>query len=274
LTRLTEADLADVLREEAPRGPCPTADALASLLTGDIDSSARLAIVDHVAACPRCELDVRAAMATREWSGRAAAALDATVAPAPRFVARRSERSASVWMGLAAVLALVAVGAVGWAGWLQRDRAALERDLAAGRAAVDRARTLEAQLTEAARKLDAVEVERRMALNTPIVDLLPADVRSSAAQPPQVRIPPDTPLVTVIVALPIGTAAGTPLAIEIANAAGTSIGRWSGLRVSAMGTCTFTVASSALGTGTLRFRVTRDDATARPVHEYTLEVLR
>jgi hypothetical protein len=208
---------------------------------------------------------VRAATATADWSSRAAAASS----PADQSAAGRPR----LWMGIAAAFAIAATAATAWGVSLARDRARLDRDLTAARRDADAVPDLQARLRDAALRLAAVDAERRMALNTPIVDLVPAATRSDASTA-RLRLAPETTLITVIVALPAGTPVGTPLAIEIFDPAGASLGRWSGLAASALGTCTFTVAASALPSGTLRFSVSRDVAPPALVHEYRLEVAR
>jgi hypothetical protein len=259
------------MNASGPEGPCPDADTLATLVSGTVDPAERQALLEHVSTCATCQADVRAALATVPWAEQASALVNA-----PRRAPGTLPASTSpVWSGvtlLAASLALVAAGAVAWGVWQAQDRARLAGDLAEARVEAARVADLEAQVADANRRLTAAAAERRMALNTPIVDLLPAATRGGGGS--VLHLAAEASLVTVIVTLPLGTAPGTPLAIEVFDAAGGSLGRWSGLRASAMGTCTFTIAAAALPTGTVHFRVSRDTADTPVVHSYQLEVRR
>jgi hypothetical protein len=268
---VTERELGALLNASGPDGPCPAAETLAALVSGAIDPAERHRVLEHVSTCADCQADMRAALATAPWAERASALIDGPGRTAGAPLPAR----ARIWSGaalLAASFALAAAGAVAWGVWQAQDRARLAGDLASARAGAARAADLEAQIADANRRLAAAAAERRMALNTPIVDLLPAATRGGGGS--VLNLTPEASLVTVIVTLPLGTAPGTPLAIEVFDAARRSLGRWSGLRASPAGTCTFTIAAAALPTGTVHFRVIRDTADAPVVHNYELEVRR
>lgn len=257
---MRESDLLRLL--PPPIDPCPTADTLAALASGELAGDDRLRVVDHLTACAACADDYRLASTLGPWSDRAHAATAATKDRAP---------TATIWWSLAAAAAVVAaVGLGAWAIQLRGVVAELSNRIS-HRPTVEALDAANLQRQEAEMQVARLEQDlaalRQPDLNSPIVDLLPGVTRNGTPQQAVVRVPDTARFVTLVFTVD-GPAPPDALTLAI-DAQGTTIGRWPGLRAGRFATATAVVPAALIPPGAYRVRLL---SASTVVQEYRLTV--
>lgn len=264
---------------------CPSRELLIEAAAPDARAEAREALADHLIACVSCADEFRLLRAVAPWAAEHAHLLPPAgeVRAAPGVTGVTLGR----WLYAAAAVFIVATA---WLAFevtrLTRVNHLLEARLAspaAAAAAQDPAARhaapvdLEARLVEQQRAIAALEQRLRAAempdVNTPIVDLEPADALRSASRGERVTIPADARTV-VFVLNATHVRPGALFDVDVVATDGRVTWSGSGLKQSAAGTLTLQL-PRAIVDGSTRVRLYSRGVDRRTlVEEYALPARR
>ena len=263
--RLPLAALVDTMRRQSVRATnhtCPTAEQLADVAAGLVNSATRRTVIAHLERCHTCAEDYRIVLELRSWSREAAGEM-----PVPH---RRRRWMAWLWAPIripaGPLLASVLVAAL----WLLTT---MRPDPLSPAPAGETRPTRTAPAAPAVEPPRAVEARPPVVttplLNVPIVDLEPRDAQRGEASS-LATIPSAAPVVTLV--LTIDDRQRTPsYDVEIRRADGTVSYRGSGLVRTAESAASLTVPVTLFGRGVAVVSLLRP-GTRTVVQTYRLQV--
>jgi hypothetical protein len=260
------------MRRTKKAAGCLDEPQLVRAISGELASTERLQVMDHLGACSRCVEEYRALEALKPWAHQAARLLE------PDARSRTGAALPARWLGYASAAAAVVVSF--WIG-LQLGPGRSERS--AGGVAERQLADVRAQLrdvTKRAEQQDLAIVELRRSaeatphVNVPIVDLEPADaLRGPSEAPRSIELAAGATLVTFVLTPSRQLPAGS-YGVELRDRQDQLAWKASGLRASADNTCTLAVPRALLPPGESRVRLFLEGAgRPEPVEGWVVRIV-